>query len=145
MQILVGSHITVAISNEYLAFARKDNTLNNVSATSKFSSPVLFLFSHSNIGLQDDRTGSLHSNPSHHSWKFAACVESQKSMPITAGAVSPAGSSSVNTEAQKENSVLGQQLRSRYTADCLSCDYKHIISQHINYSNYKLFFLYLMC
>lgn len=37
----------------------------------------------------------------YHSWKFAACVESQKSMPSTAVAVSPAGSSSVDTQRQQ--------------------------------------------
>lgn len=47
-------------------------------------------------------------NPSHQSWKFAACVESQKSMPITAVAVSPAGSSSVNTQEHKHH--VRQQL-----------------------------------
>jgi len=42
---------------------------------------------------------------SHHSWKFAACVESQKSMPITAEAVSPAGSNSADTQRRKDDSV----------------------------------------
>lgn len=37
----------------------------------------------------------------HQSWKFAACVESQKSMPITAVAVSPAGSSSDRAQQQQ--------------------------------------------
>lgn len=53
---------------------------------------------------KQDCTGGLPSvikSPSHHSWKFAACVESQKSMPITAVAVSPAGSSSVDMEERK--------------------------------------------
>ena len=45
---------------------------------------------------------------SHHSWKFAACVESQKSMPITAVAISPAGSSSANTCEEKH--LYRQQL-----------------------------------
>lgn len=52
---------------------------------------------------KQDCTGlpSVIKSPSHHSWKFAACVESQKSMPITAVAVSPAGSSSVEMEEGK--------------------------------------------
>lgn len=49
----------------------------------------------------------------HHSWKFAACVESQKSMPSTAVAVSPAGSSSVGTQRQqnKESGIKGHLFK----------------------------------
>lgn len=37
---------------------------------------------------------------SYQSWRFAAWVESQKSMPITTVVLSPAGSSSVRTEGE---------------------------------------------
>lgn len=58
--------------------------------------------------LHYERTCRVLTCTSHHSWKFAACVESQKSMPITAVAVSPAGSSSVDT--QEEKDLFSQQL-----------------------------------
>lgn len=46
----------------------------------------------------------------HQSWKFAACVESQKSMPITAVAVSPAGSSSDRAQQQQQNIRSGSNV-----------------------------------
>lgn len=51
--------------------------------------------------LSQSQSRSRSRSRAYHSWKFAACVESQKSMPSTAVAVSPAGSISVDTKTDK--------------------------------------------